>query len=177
MKGYYYYEIIGGHLFEIDPCMLFVKTRKGDIPLYRQLMMCYRKTILDYSLSKAAARYSMDHASVIHAVKVVDGLREVDKSFKIIYNSFMDLCAKEVASREKSIALTTEDYKGDPLSIKAAISGVVTRQLTLQYYLTMVDIDITISKEILTQIESCRKDLDALIQLFTSNSVLNVIDN
>lgn len=117
MIRYEYYEIIGGDLFGLDPMVLFMpKKGMGNIPLYRQLMMYYRRVEMKMTFSEAAGRYhNRDHATAIHAEKKINGYLEIGDVFMTsIHDNFMKLCAIEIRRR------MGEDSPLAPSEIKAS---------------------------------------------------------
>lgn len=82
------YEIIAAAIFETEPEKLFIKTRKPDVVMARQICMVYRFRFLKMSLAEAGARYSKDHTTVLHAKKTVNNLYETDKKYRAKVDMF-----------------------------------------------------------------------------------------
>jgi hypothetical protein len=61
---------------------LKTKTRKRTIVEPRQVVMWFRKKNTKESLAEIGERYGKDHATVLHAVKTVNNLKETDKEFR-----------------------------------------------------------------------------------------------
>lgn len=70
--------------YGIDPLMLKNETRKKVIVIPRQVNMYFLEKYTDLSLSKIASIFDKrTHATVIHAIKTINDLRDTDKSFKL----------------------------------------------------------------------------------------------
>ena len=62
---------------------LQAKTRKREVVQARQLTMYFSKTMTKYSLASIGAQIgNKDHATVLHACKTVNNLKETDKNFR-----------------------------------------------------------------------------------------------
>lgn len=62
---------------------LQAKTRKREIVQARQIAMYFSKSLTKYSLASIGAQIgSKDHATVLHACKTVNNLRDTDKNFR-----------------------------------------------------------------------------------------------
>ena len=69
--------------FNMPVDALQTKTRKREIVQARQLTMYFSKTMTKYSLASIGAQIgNKDHATVLHACKTVNNLKETDKSFR-----------------------------------------------------------------------------------------------
>ncbi|MBP1631650.1 MAG: chromosomal replication initiator protein DnaA [Bacteroidetes bacterium] len=69
--------------FEVEPSALHSKSRKREVVQVRQLAMFLAKKHTDSSSSKIGQLIgSRDHATVLHACKIVKGQFDVDKSFR-----------------------------------------------------------------------------------------------
>lgn len=69
--------------FEIEPSTIHTKSRKREIVQVRQIAMYLAKKYTDSSSSKIGALIGKkDHATVLHACKIVKDQFEVDKSFR-----------------------------------------------------------------------------------------------
>ena len=63
---------------------LQAKTRKREIVQARQIAMYFSKSLTKYSLASIGAQIgSKDHATVLHACKTVNNLKDTDKNFRI----------------------------------------------------------------------------------------------
>jgi len=59
------------------------KTRKREIVQARQITMYFSKTLTKYSLASIGAQIgNKDHATVLHACKTVNNLKDTDKNFR-----------------------------------------------------------------------------------------------
>lgn len=59
------------------------KSRKREVVQVRQISMYFAKTLLDISTSKIGQRIgNRDHATVLHAIKIVKDQMDVDKQFR-----------------------------------------------------------------------------------------------
>ncbi|WP_071145714.1 chromosomal replication initiator protein DnaA [Bacteroides ihuae] len=68
--------------FELDPTMIHTKSRKREVVLVRQVAMYLAKKHTDFSSSRIGQLIgNKDHATVLHACKIVKEQCEVDKSF------------------------------------------------------------------------------------------------
>jgi len=62
---------------------LQAKTRKREVVQARQLTMYFSKTMTKYSLASIGSQIgNKDHATVLHACKTVNNLKETDKNFR-----------------------------------------------------------------------------------------------
>ncbi|MEN8117940.1 MAG: chromosomal replication initiator protein DnaA [Bacteroidota bacterium] len=62
---------------------LQAKTRKREIVQARQIAMYFSKSLTKYSLASIGAQIgSKDHATVLHACKTVNNLKDTDKNFR-----------------------------------------------------------------------------------------------
>ena len=69
------------------------KTRKREIVQARQITMYFSKTLTKYSLASIGAQIgNKDHATVLHACKTVNNLKDTDKNFR----QFMDDIEKKL---------------------------------------------------------------------------------
>ena len=69
--------------FNLDESAVYTKTRKRDVVQVRQISMYLAKKHTDISASKIGQLIgNRDHATVLHACKIIKDLIEVDKSFK-----------------------------------------------------------------------------------------------
>jgi len=69
--------------FELDPSAIHSKSRKREVVQVRQLAMYLSKKHTDSSSSKIGQLIGhRDHATVLHACKIVKGQFDVDKSFR-----------------------------------------------------------------------------------------------
>lgn len=69
--------------FNLDESAVYTKTRKRDVVQVRQISMYLAKKHTDISTSKIGQLIgNRDHATVLHACKIIKDLIEVDKSFK-----------------------------------------------------------------------------------------------
>ncbi|MBQ9500087.1 MAG: chromosomal replication initiator protein DnaA [Bacteroidales bacterium] len=68
---------------DIDASVVQSKSRKRDAVLARQISMFFAKKFTDLSNAKIGAQIgNKDHATVIHACKLVQDMQEIDKKFK-----------------------------------------------------------------------------------------------
>lgn len=69
--------------FELEPSAIHTKSRKREVVQVRQIAMYLSKKHTDSSSSKIGQLIgNKDHATVLHACKIVKGQYEVDKSFR-----------------------------------------------------------------------------------------------
>jgi chromosomal replication initiator protein len=69
--------------FNMQVDTLQAKTRKREIVQARQIAMYFSKSLTKYSLASIGAQIgSKDHATVLHACKTVNNLKETDKNFR-----------------------------------------------------------------------------------------------
>ncbi|MBS9774307.1 MAG: chromosomal replication initiator protein DnaA [Tenacibaculum sp.] len=79
-----YIQKVVSKYFDIDVATLQSKTRKRHIVQARQLAMFFAKRLTKNSLASIGSQIgSRDHATVLHACKVVDNLSETDKQFRV----------------------------------------------------------------------------------------------
>jgi len=64
---------------KVDTCFLLSKSRKREILYPRQLVMYYLSCSFDYSYMFIGQRYGFDHATCMHAKRLVETLMSVDK--------------------------------------------------------------------------------------------------
>ena len=70
--------------YNLDESAIHTKTRKREIVQVRQIAMYLAKKHTDHSSSKIGQLIgNRDHATVLHACKMIKGLIDVDKSFKV----------------------------------------------------------------------------------------------
>ncbi len=69
--------------FNMPVDALQAKTRKREIVQARQIAMYFSKSLTKYSLASIGAQIgSKDHATVLHACKTVNNLKDTDKNFR-----------------------------------------------------------------------------------------------
>ncbi|MBW6535932.1 MAG: chromosomal replication initiator protein DnaA [Mariniphaga sp.] len=69
--------------FNMSVESLQTKTRKREIVQARQITMYFSKTLTKYSLASIGAQIgNKDHATVLHACKTVNNLKDTDKNFR-----------------------------------------------------------------------------------------------
>ena len=69
--------------FNMPVDALQTKTRKREVVQARQIAMYFSKSLTKYSLASIGAQIgSKDHATVLHACKTVNNLRDTDKNFR-----------------------------------------------------------------------------------------------
>jgi chromosomal replication initiator protein len=69
--------------FSMSVDTLQAKTRKREIVQARQIAMYFSKSLTKYSLASIGSQIgSKDHATVLHACKTVNNLKETDKNFR-----------------------------------------------------------------------------------------------
>ncbi len=69
--------------FNMSVDALQAKTRKREIVQARQIAMYFSKSLTKYSLASIGAQIgSKDHATVLHACKTVNNLKDTDKNFR-----------------------------------------------------------------------------------------------
>lgn len=69
--------------FSMTVDTLQAKTRKREIVQARQIAMYFSKSLTKYSLASIGAQIgSKDHATVLHACKTVNNLKDTDKNFR-----------------------------------------------------------------------------------------------
>ncbi len=69
--------------FNMPVDVLQAKTRKREIVQARQIAMYFSKSLTKYSLASIGAQIgSKDHATVLHACKTVNNLKDTDKNFR-----------------------------------------------------------------------------------------------
>lgn len=167
MMKYYYYEIIGGILFELDPAILFVRTRDGSIPLYRQLMMYYRRMVLKMSLRVSSGRYNLNHATCVHAVKTVQNMRDTDPIFRSMSDTFFKSCEREQEFHVADVVKEIMSKGLDKPYVESILYKVFDRYNRLQYYISMAMRDNGDHKVINDLIDTCRNDLSVLSAIFS----------
>jgi len=70
--------------FNLSVDSLQAKTRKREIVQARQITMYFSKNMTKYSLASIGAQIgNKDHATVLHACKTVNNLKETDKNFRL----------------------------------------------------------------------------------------------
>ncbi len=69
--------------FNMPVDALQAKTRKREVVQARQIAMYFSKSLTKYSLASIGAQIgSKDHATVLHACKTVNNLKDTDKNFR-----------------------------------------------------------------------------------------------
>ena len=72
--------ICDGQVVDIE--LIYIKTRKREIVICRQLIMYFLKKFnRKQTLAEIGSVYGKDHATVLHAIKTVNNLIDTDKSF------------------------------------------------------------------------------------------------
>ena len=130
MIEFMYYEIIAGIVLRIDPEEMFTDSRKGTIPTARQFCMCYRRKELKMEQAEAGARYSKDHATVIHAIKTIKNRCETNKDFRNRWNLFLKKCKDE---RNRLQEVIIKDYRDS--EFKMSLTELDRRHTNLMYHL------------------------------------------
>lgn len=72
-------------LFNINREQLFIKSRKREIVICRQVCMWLMRRNLDnnlYSFQRIGDYFGKDHATVMYAIKTIENLLETDKELK-----------------------------------------------------------------------------------------------
>jgi chromosomal replication initiator protein len=70
--------------FNLTVDSLQAKTRKREIVQARQITMYFSKNMTKYSLASIGSQIgNKDHATVLHACKTVNNLKETDKNFRL----------------------------------------------------------------------------------------------
>lgn len=97
------------NVLQIDKETLLSRTRKREVVEARQIAMhIIRERCIELSLSKIGSLVGgKDHATVLHACKVVNNLLETDKHFKSKYNSVLRNMSS-VSDSTKSMATDTD---------------------------------------------------------------------
>ncbi|MCB9202859.1 MAG: chromosomal replication initiator protein DnaA [Flavobacteriales bacterium] len=77
--------------FKIESKQIQSKTRKRDIVQARQLAMYFAKKYTNASLASIGQKIgNRDHATVLHACKTVNNLKDTDKNFKIYLSDLQE---------------------------------------------------------------------------------------
>jgi chromosomal replication initiator protein len=80
--------------FSMSVDALQTKTRKREVVQARQIAMYFSKSLTKFSLASIGAQIgSKDHATVLHACKTVNNLKDTDKNFR--------LCVEEIEKKLK----------------------------------------------------------------------------
>jgi len=94
---------------EVDPDMLLLKTRKREIVESRQLVAYFLyKKFEKRSLHKIGLELGKDHATIIHSIKTVERLKEVDRDYNFAFNCILGqvtLIGIEKKQRRRNIFL------------------------------------------------------------------------
>lgn len=70
--------------FNMPVDSLQTKTRKREVVQARQIAMYFSKSLTKYSLTSIGAQIgAKDHATVLHACKTVNNLKDTDKNFRV----------------------------------------------------------------------------------------------
>jgi chromosomal replication initiator protein len=77
--------------FGISSFYQMTKTRKREIVIARQVSMYYIKENTRLSLANIGAYFLRDHATVMHACKTVNNLRDTDRKFR---SDMVNICNK-----------------------------------------------------------------------------------
>ena len=67
--------------YNLDPDLLFAKSRKREISDARQLLMYMAKNVAKMSSTTIGLRLSRDHSTVLHAIKQVEQRLATDHAF------------------------------------------------------------------------------------------------
>lgn len=76
-------QVVSEH-FNIDPDLIYSKTRKREIADARQIVMYLAKKHTKLSSTAIGTKLSRDHATVLHAEKTVSQRASVDKQFQSV---------------------------------------------------------------------------------------------
>jgi hypothetical protein len=175
-KRFLYYELIGSDIFGIEPGLLFTKTRKRPIVMYRQLMMYYRREVLKMSYADASRRYDKDHATAIHSVKAVNYDKDTNRDYREAYGLFMASCEKRAAKEKKELIVIEPEVVSTIDNVKELVDTIFSRQNALRYYVDVYRADQTALETVLSHIVLCRSDLEILNQIFCSTKAKELND-
>lgn len=176
IKRFLYYELIGSDIFGIEPGLLFNKTRKRPIVMYRQLMMYYRREVLKMSYADASRRYDKDHATAMHAVKAVNYDKDTNRHYREAYELFMASCEKRAAKEKKELIVIEPEVVSTIDNVKELVDTIFSRQTTLKYYVDVYRGDQTALEIVLNHIQMCKEDLGVLNQIFCSTKAKELND-
>jgi chromosomal replication initiator protein len=77
--------------FHISVFYQMTKTRQRQTVVARQVSMYYMKEYTGLSLERIGQYFARDHATVLHAFKTVNNLRDTDKCFR---SDLIEICKK-----------------------------------------------------------------------------------
>lgn len=92
----YYREpiILACKEYDITLKQLISKSRKREIMLPRQILMMYWHKVLRLNSTESGQPFNKDHATVLHACKMVKNMVHTDKDYKIKLRQFCQECKK-----------------------------------------------------------------------------------
>ena len=82
-------ELAACQTWNISPADLYRKVRTREIVEARMSVMKYRRENSKVSLHTLQRETGFDHSTVIHAIRTVNNLLQVDKPFKIKHEKFL----------------------------------------------------------------------------------------
>jgi len=78
-----YIQKVVSDYFKVPVSEIFTSTRKRDVVQVRQTAMYFAKKLTELSLAQIGAQCgNKDHATVLHAIRTIDNMKETDKDFK-----------------------------------------------------------------------------------------------
>jgi hypothetical protein len=89
--------------YKLERGSIQIKSRKREIVLARQMAMVMAKKLTKYPLRTIGLEYGKkDHATVLHAVKTVNNLRDTDKKIRGEYEDLYKIVKAETSFTEIS---------------------------------------------------------------------------
>lgn len=97
-----YYEKIACDMFDVKPEELFGRTKPTNVVLARQFCMTYRNRYYKFSLKSSGLRYNRDHATALHARKMIDNYRITKDPNYNLYADFIKSCLDRLSKMKTS---------------------------------------------------------------------------
>lgn len=94
----------------IDETFHQTKNRKRELVIGRQLAMWLMRRYTSLSLDKIGEYFSRDHATVLHAKKQIDDLRETDKGIKKQLNDLKNIVTLKSKALVNKVDLDNDFY-------------------------------------------------------------------
>ena len=114
----------------LTPDLVKEKTRKASIMFARQLVMYFCKEHKIGTLQVIGDNYGLDHATVLHAIRVIENYLELDKRKRIKIEYYRKIIDKVIKLAEKG-----NDIKEKLRPLEKQISELETRVINLSVQL------------------------------------------
>jgi len=116
---------------EVHLNRIFENTRKREVAQARQLCMYFAERYTILSLGNIGRFYNRDHSTVLHAIKTINNLIDIDKSFKSFVED-IDLELRALLKKNEGKYNVTVDHTKKKVSLRIGVDFDVEglRELT-----------------------------------------------